>query len=234
MTQQINLYNPALRARREWLTGKTLLYGLGVLGVLLGLYGGVLRWHNQQLSEEANRISAQLARQKTELSRLNEEIEQRKLSSETQAALQHAEAVLRGRERVREALGSGDLGSSEGFSQFLRAFARQTQEGLWLVGLEVAEGGRNISLEGRTLNPDQIPAFIRGLNGEPTLRGRTFEALNLQLVTEAGKPAQTAVAAASATGSVQDGVTKIPSSHEFLLAAKVAMTGNSTEQGRQR
>ncbi len=74
MTRQINLYNPALRARREWLTGKWLLNGIGILIVLLGLYGGVVRWENQQLNEEAGRIGAELSQRQAELARLNEEL----------------------------------------------------------------------------------------------------------------------------------------------------------------
>jgi len=221
MTRQINLFNPALRLKKEWLTGKSLMNGIGVMVVVLGLYGGVVRWQNQQLSEEASRIGAELGQMQEELTRLNEELVQRKVSSETEAALRRAEAALQGRERVRAALESGALGSSEGFAEFLRAFARQTQDGLWMVGLQMAEGGRNITLEGRTVNPDQIPGYIRGLNGETTLRGRSFEALNVQLVGD-DKPATRTVAAeatATAGQSGQEAAAGMPPFHEFLLTA---------------
>lgn len=236
MTRQINLYNPALRAKREWLTGKSLLNGIGVMIVLLGLYGGVVRWQNQQLTEEANRVGAELSQRQTELARLNEEIAQRKVGKETEAALQRAEAALQGRERVREALESGALGSSEGFAEFLRAFARQARDGLWMVGLQMAEGGRNITLEGRTVNPDQIPGYIRGLNNEPMLRGRSFEAMSVRLVGDDDKPAVRPGAGDAAAPVGQDAATKMPPFHEFLLAASAARPGfdNTAGQGGQR
>lgn len=239
MTRQINLFNSGLRAKREWLTGKSLLNGVGVMIVLLGLYGGVVRWQNQQLTDEANRVGAELSQQQGELARFNEEIAQRKVSKETEVTLQRAEAALQGRERVREALESGALGSSEGFSEFLRAFARQAREGLWMVGLQMAEGGRNITLEGRTVNPDQIPGYIRGLNSEPTLRGRSFEAMNVQLVGEDNKPAaRTAAgdAAAPAGPGGQEAAAKTLPFHEFQLAATAARPGADTaaSQGGQR
>ncbi|BBO19785.1 MAG: hypothetical protein HKUEN07_34930 [Rhodocyclaceae bacterium] len=226
MTRQINLYNPALRARREWLTGKWLLNGIGILIVLLGLYGGVVRWENQQLNEEAGRIGAELSQRQAELARLNEELAQRKVDKETEAALLRAEAALQGRERVREALDSGALGSSDGFAEFLRAFARQAREGLWMVGLQVAEGGRNITLEGRTQNPDQIPGYIRGLNSETILRGRSFEAMNVRLVDEGDKPASGG-ARPTEKGeqegqTAQAGAEKLPPFHEFMLTAAAA------------
>ena len=240
MTRQINLFNPALRLKREWLTGTSLQNGLGVMVVLLGLYGGVVRWENQQLTEEASRVGAELGNAQEELTRLNQDIAQRKVSSETQSALLRAEAALQGRERVREALESGALGSQEGFSEFLGAFARQAQDGLWVVGLQMAEGGRNITLEGRTVNPEQIPGYIRGLNSEAMLRGRSFEALNVQLVGD-DKPAtaRNAAAAPAATAGQggQEGAAKLPPFHEFLLAATVrsgadAAAGTPTAEAR--
>lgn len=217
MTRQINLFNPALRLRREWLTGVTLMIGLGTLAVLLSAYGGVLQWQHSQLNAEALRTAAELQQTQEELAKFNEEAGQRKLSKEVEIALQRAEAALRGRERVREALDGGLLGSSEGFSEYLRALARQSQSGLWLVGLQVAEGGRNLSLEGRTVNPDQIPGYIRGLNTEVLLRGRSFEAMNVQLVgDERPVPAQAAAAAQPPQGEAA----RLPPYHEFLLAAR--------------
>ena len=230
MAQQINLFNAALRAKREWLTGQWLLNGIGVMVVLLGLYGGVVRWENQRLTEESSRITAELGRMQDELTRLNQEISERKVGSETQAALRRVETVLQGRERVREALSSGALGSPEGFSEFLRAFARQAQDGLWMVGLQMAEGGRNITLEGRTVTADQIPGYIRALNSEPTLRGRSFEALNVQLVGDE-KPAPGPVAATGAAAAGQGGTdteVKTPPFHEFLLTATVRGSGDNT------
>ena len=224
MTRQINLFNPALRLKREWLTGKSLMSGIGAMVVMLGLYGGVVRWENQQLTEEASRIGAELGQMQEELTRLNQELVQRKVSSETEAALRRAEAALQGRERVRAALDSGALGSSEGFAEFLRAFARQTQDGLWMVGLQMAEGGRNIALEGRTVNPDQIPGYIRGLNSEPTLRGRSFEALNVQWVGEELPAGQ----------SGQEAAAKLPPFHEFMLTATASRQAPDSTAGQSQ
>lgn len=232
MTRQINLYNPALRARREWLSGKSLLNGIGVMIVLLGLYGGVVRWQNQQLTEEANRVGAELSRRQSELARLNEELAQRKVGKETEAALRYAEAALQARERVREALDSGTLGSSEGFAEFLRAFARQARDGLWMVGLQMAEGGRNITLEGRTVNPDQIPGYIRGLNSEPMLRGRSFEAMSVRLVGDDDKPAARPRSGDAAAPTGQEAAVKMPPFHEFLLTASATKSGSDSAAGQ--
>lgn len=232
MTRQINLFNPTLRLRREWLTGATLLAGLAVLAIFLAAYGGALYWQQQRLSEESARASVELQQLQDELAKFNEDISQRRLSKEIEGNLARAEAALRGRERVRQALQGGLLGSSEGFSEYLRAMARQSQSGLWLVGLQVADGGRGISLEGRTTNPDQIPGYIRALNTETSLRGRSFEAMNVQLIGDE-KPAQ--AAAATAGQAAQGETVKLPPYHEFLLAARPASEqGGGAAAGGQR
>lgn len=226
MSRQINLYNPALRIEREWLTARALLGVALVLLLTLGLRGAFLWQDNHRLANETRQISAQLEQQQAELARLNEQIGQRKISKEAETALRNAEAALQGREQVRQALSGGELGSSEGFSDYLRAFARQTRDGLWMVGLQLSAGGRNIALEGRTLNPDGIPPYIRGLNEEPTLRGRSFAALNVRRVDARDNP--------STTPAEQDAQTqKTPPYHEFRLSASTPeATPSPTEKPR--
>lgn len=218
MSRQINLYNPALRMQREWLTGRTLLGAALVLLLALGLRGALLWQDNRRLADETQQIGAQLERQQAELTRLNEQISQRQVSKETATALRNAEAALQGREQVRQALSGGKLGSSEGFSGYLKAFARQARDGLWMVGLQLSGGGRNIALEGRTLDPDGIPPYIRGLNEEPTLRGRSFAALNVRRVGAEDKPSA-APAASAPSEKGQETQKTLPPYHEFHLSA---------------
>lgn len=221
MTRQINLYNPALRIKRQALTARRLLGGLGVMVLLVAGYASVLRWQSAQLSNESKAVAATLQQRQEELARVSGELGQRRVSKPVEAQLAKAESMLKGREQVSKALESGALGSSQGFSEFLRAFARQTAPGLWLTGLQITEGGRTVTLEGRTLNPDLIPGYIKMLNMEPALRGRSFEALNIRLAADdktenrAG-PGGTAPAAPNQGPS--DAARPIPY-HEFALNA---------------
>ncbi len=218
MSRQINLYNPALRIEREWLTARTLSGTALVLLLALGLRGAFLWQDNRRLADETRQIGAQLEQQQAELTRLNEQISQRKMSKEAETALRNAEAALQGREQIRQALSGDELGSSEGFSDYLKAFARQTRDGLWMVGLQLSDGGRNIALEGRTLNPDGIPPYIRALNEEPTLRGRSFAALNVHRIDAEDKSAAAATPPAEKAGEAQK---MLPPYHEFRLSASM-------------
>lgn len=233
MTRQINLYNPALRLQREWLTGKTFLGAVVLLLLALGLRGTLLWLENRQLGDDVRQVSSALEKQQAELARLNEEISQRKVSKEAESTLRNAEAALQGREQVREALSDGELGSSGGFSSYLKAFARQARDGLWMVGLQLSEGGRNIALEGRTTQPDEIPLYIRGLNEEPTLRGRSFAALNVRRVGTEDKPAAAPAPGAPAEKE-QDTQKKLPPYHEFHLSASAPDAATAAPPATQR
>ena len=74
---------------------------------------------------------------------------------------------------------SGSVGSSRGFSDYLRGFARQAQDGLWLTGFFIGAGGSDIEIRGRMQNAGALPEHIRRLGGEAVFRGRNFSALNM-------------------------------------------------------
>ncbi len=64
-------------------------------------------------------------------------------------------------------------------SEYLRAFARQTTEGLWLTGLSIAQAGNDIVIQGRTLDADLVPVYLQRLRRETALRGHGFESLSV-------------------------------------------------------
>jgi hypothetical protein len=86
-------------------------------------------------------------------------------------------------------LPTGVMGSSAGYSEYLRAFARQTVQGLWLTSIQIGEGGAQLTLSGRALQPDLVPVLIGRLKQESVLRGRPLEALVITRSGAAGKSA---------------------------------------------
>ena len=83
-------------------------------------------------------------------------------------------------------LKSGSLGDTKGVSQYFRAFARQTLDGLWLTGFSILGAGKDIIIEGRTLRAELVPGYIGNLRREDVLRGHGFGSLSVQ------KPLETA------------------------------------------
>lgn len=124
------------------------------------------------------------------------------------------ELQLKGEEAVLAVLNSGQLGNTEGYSAYMRAFARQIVGGLWLTNFSIQGAGMNMQIGGRTMRAENVPLYIRHLNQEPSTRGRVFTALEMR--------------APKADASTQTGVTsgtpspaKVPAYLEFRLHSGV-------------
>jgi cell division protein FtsB len=180
MSQQINLYNPLLEPRREWLT----LTSAALCWLLTALVvGGWAGWNFQQASS----LAAQESAEKAKLVALQAEV----TAKATQAAAMKRDPVLdlelsrletdvKEREDIFTRLNSGAIGHTKGYSEYLRAFARQSMDGMWLTGFYIHGAGQDIALEGRTLHPELVPAYLRKLNRETAMKGHAFAELVME------------------------------------------------------
>lgn len=210
MKPQINLYNPQLRLVRQRLSFRVLLAGLA--GVLLLAAAGYA-WYGVQAaaaSRRAGELEARLQALREETVALSKTLSERRADEALEDRLKQLEARHARLEAVRAALDRFTGRDGAGFSEFMRAFARQTMPGVWLTGIVVAGDGTEMRIDGRALHPDLVPAYIARLNGEPLLQGRSFA----QFAVSQPPPA------ASAAPS-QGGTAAVPY-HEFRLVSSPA------------
>jgi hypothetical protein len=90
-------------------------------------------------------------------------------------------------------LGKGGPAGPGGYSEYLRAFARQTVQGLWLTSIQIAEGGGQLTMSGRALQADLVPVLIGRLKQESVLRGRPLEGLAITRSTAGKAPGRAIV-----------------------------------------
>jgi hypothetical protein len=79
-----------------------------------------------------------------------------------------------------DTLKGGAIGNTEGYSEYMRAFARQVVSGLWLSGFDIIGDGTQMSLSGGVVNPQLVPSYIQRLNKEKVMKGKTFASLQMQ------------------------------------------------------
>ena len=77
-----------------------------------------------------------------------------------------------------ERRGAG-AGTGAAFSTILTGLARQDVDGLWLTRIELDEAGAHVALEGRALEAEEIPRFLRRLGREPAFEDRRFRQLEI-------------------------------------------------------
>ncbi|MCA1245832.1 PilN domain-containing protein [Massilia sp. MS-15] len=188
MSQQINLFNPVFRSQKKIFALATMAQAMGVLvlGVAALAFYGQLQL--AQLEREAALGAGRLARKQASLGAVANEFAPRKKSAELAAELAQAETQLAALQRISGVLERGELGDTSGYSEYLRALARQSLDGLWLTGLGIATGGREISIRGRALDPALVPTYIGRLTSEAALRGKAFAGMQISEAAPLPRP----------------------------------------------
>jgi hypothetical protein len=179
MSQQINLFDPALLRKRELLTAGNLAVVASVLLLAFGGWGGWARSQLGALEQENKSVASQLKTLEERLMTTAKTVAGAKPDPRLESELAAARALLDMRGEVFAALKKGLAGESVGFAEYLRGFARQTPRGVWLTGFTVDEGGAAIEIRGRMTDAALLPEYIRRLNGEPAFKGRAFAALKI-------------------------------------------------------
>lgn len=180
MSQQINLYNPLFEPRREWMSFNVAATTVLVLLALFALGSAAANWRFGTLAKREQAAAQRLAGAKDEMTRLAAQLGSRQKDPRLLAELERAQADLRSRDEVVAVLQGGALGNTTGYSEYLRAFARQSIEGLWLTGFTIAGAGQHVVIEGRTIRADLVPDYLQRLNRERVLQGSTFAEMQMQ------------------------------------------------------
>lgn len=179
MSQQINLFDPRLvptppslsaQLCAPLLAGFVLLLFLGHVLILLQTRGlenrsreaaARLQTLQQQVVDAARRAAPPPV--------------DPALETETRRLEQRYDAL----QRVVGVLKSGALGDTHGFSEYWRAFARQSVDGLWLTGFRLGGAAGELTLEGRMTHSELLPLYVQRLETEAVLHGRSFADLRM-------------------------------------------------------
>lgn len=179
MSQQINLFNPIFLQQKKIFSAATMAQALGLLvaGVTaLALYGNQ---HLTALQKEADAGARQLEQKQARFASVTSDFAPRAKSADIDARLAAAERKLAALHRVAGVLARGELGNTRGYSEYFRALARQHADGLWLTGVVVAAGGKELDVHGRALDARLLPGYLNRLTREPVMQGKSFGGMEI-------------------------------------------------------
>ena len=180
MSQQINLFNPALLRQKNVFTARAMLAALGLLlfgSLALLAYG---QHSVRRLAAEVQSGAARLELSKRRQAQAQLDFAPRQKNPALERELAEAEAELAGLNEVMGALHGDQAGSTVGYAAYFKALARQSTGELWLTGVRIGAGGRQIALRGRALEPALVPAYVKRLTREPVMQGKNFGSLAIQ------------------------------------------------------
>lgn len=199
MSQQINLFSQRFRKVNVLLSANVMAAGaVAALALALAVYG-LVHYRVNRLEQQIASASQTNATEQSRLARLIQEndpaVQARRLDDE----IARQESLLADKREVITLLQSGDVGDTHGYSDYLRAFARQIVPDLWLTGFAIGAAGKHIAIDGATLRPDLVPQYLNRLRGEPIMQGRLFAMLTMRPTKVEAKPEQGATKASAAT-----------------------------------
>ncbi len=180
MSQQINLFNPIFMKQKKYFSVVTMLQALGL--ILLGslLFYAYAIYQVAQLSRQADEMSKRYTAEQARLVSVTNEFSLQRSGQLLQDELKQLEAQAKAQEAVLAMLKSGAIGNTEGYSEYMRAFARETINGLWLTGFNITGDGTQMSMSGAVVNPQLVPSYIQRLGKEKAMHGKTFSTLQMQ------------------------------------------------------
>ena len=173
MTQHINLFHAGLREPRPQLSFAMLLNGLGGVVALMALIYVVVQFQVSGVNGDLRRTQEQLKVEQADVLKVAGQAAARKPDPQLEAEIAKLQGELKQAQETVSALKGGSFGDRQGFAQYLRAFSRQSVEGLWLTAFTITGAG-DIEISGRALRPDIVPVYIQRLNEEQVLAGHTF------------------------------------------------------------
>jgi hypothetical protein len=173
MGQNINLFNAAFSKPKRALSFATLVKCLGLtLVVLLALHFYLL-YAVSGLAGKLRSVEGSLKEQSVRAEKQTGLASARKPDAQLEAEIAQLEVELKQAQEAIGALRGGEFGDEQGFAEYLRAFSRQSVDGLWLTGFVITASGE-LELHGRVLRPDLVPTYIQRLSQEEVFAGRTF------------------------------------------------------------
>ncbi len=150
--QRVDFHRPRFRPRRDFLAARN-LFALAVFLLLLSLASHL--W-----------LVAALQRQRAGLPVMADRFSAAHISAMT------AENLCR--QELLTFLEAGPGGETTAFSALLRGFSQGARPGLWLTGVDLFDGGREMVVRGRVLanGPERVATYARDLSRLPVFARR--------------------------------------------------------------
>lgn len=179
MSQQINLFNPSLIRKRDDLSFNNLCYAF--LACICACFVWAYWQHNQTawLNLQVQQSSQQLKTIQAQLKKVH-------LAHTPQTPDMHLVQVLAGlkNKQAEQAMMMDVVGhkletNDQSISEYMRGFASQAVDGLWLTGFKVNATEHSVMITGRSLDTTLLPKYIESLRKAEVFSGQSFGGLKI-------------------------------------------------------
>ena len=184
MKQQINLYQPIFRKKKEVLSAIAMLQVFALLLAVLSAWYGYALYQLQQLEAQQATTMENLDRMRIQVAELEAKQRDRAPSKLLDSEIRRVTRELDRRIRIVNVLSAGSFGNTNGFSAQFEALARQHVDGAWLTSINIGEGGIFVRLKGMTHAPELVPIYLQRLLTEDVFANVAFNVMALERSAE--------------------------------------------------
>ncbi|MBI3547206.1 MAG: PilN domain-containing protein [Gammaproteobacteria bacterium] len=136
-------------------------------------------WQIEALKNERKRVDQSQATATKRLADATEKFNQRSTRTSLDKEIANLENEIVSKQRIQEILQRGIFSNTRGFSDYFVSFARQYVPGVWLTGFDITGAADQLTLSGRTANPELVPRYLQKLATEKTLSGIEFRVFQM-------------------------------------------------------
>jgi len=173
--QQINLYHPIFRKQEKKFSAKAMFQAGAAVLVGIVLMYAYSAWQLGSLRQYSAQIDREMAAVTKQIEKMGKQLAGRQADQALQNEIKRLESLVDASQRLRAILQRERFGNTVGFSEHLIAFARQHVAGVWLTGVSIQGAGADMTVEGRTTDPELVPKYLQKLSAETSLSGTQFQ-----------------------------------------------------------
>ena len=169
MNQQINLYLPEFRVKKDALSALVMGQILGSIVAVMVVVTSVDIYTQWGLRGESAKLNGILQQETEKSSELSEVLLRRSQNAVLIDRLDQAEAQLETSREIRSFLSQEISGQAVGFSEHFKDISRASMSGLSVSEFSIGKGGEVVKLSGDVLSSALVPRYVSRLEDSNSL-----------------------------------------------------------------
>lgn len=178
--QQVNLYSEIIKQQQKQSGIKLYTSGLAILFLFCIGFSAYLLWDVSSIEAELHQAQTQLTSEQARVNTFLSKRPSQELDAQLLAGIEQWQNSVNEASQTLQMLAGGGAVLSQGFSSFLQALANQSNPEVWITAIRIDGQNHQMSIEGSTFKPEQVPQLLQQLQKEAAFKNQAFAKLMMQ------------------------------------------------------
>jgi Tfp pilus assembly protein PilN len=178
--QQVNLYTEILKQQQKQSGIKLYTATLVVLTLICASFSTYSLWNISTLETELHQAQTQLTNEQTRVNAFLSKRPSQEPNKQLLTEIEEWQNSVNQASQTMQLLAGGGAVLSQGFSSILQALANQSDPEVWITAIRIDGQNHQMSIEGSTFKPEQVPQLLQQLQKESAFKNQTFAKLIMQ------------------------------------------------------